>query len=425
MQVFADAVGLKLEQRRDHRARRRHVQERRRLQRQAGHVAGRGLERRRTADEPTTIVTEDFGDIHFDNDRMLITLAFVPEGTDDPEAREPGPARPAHRRPAGAGAPWPPSSTVRARRRRIEIAGHRRPGDDRSTRGRDDRFVRAVVLVGGFGTRLRPLTLTTPKQMLPVVHRPMIEWVVGHLARSRRRRGGAVARVPARRVHRGVPRRHVRGRAPSLRGRARAARHRRRDPLRGASRPASTTRFLVVNGDVLTDLDVSALVEFHRRARRRGHDPPHAGRRSVDVRGGAHRRRRPRHRVHREAAPRRGADELASTPAPTCSSRRCSTASPPDRKVSIEREVVPGDGRRRHACSPWRPTTTGSTPARPSSTCRRNSTSSPVARGRTCRRRPSRPRTIDGDGERRAVGHRSRCRVEAGAIVHDSVLMAR
>ena len=32
----------------------------------------------------------------------------------------------------------------------------------------------AVVLVGGFGTRLRPLTNATPKQMLPILHRPMI-----------------------------------------------------------------------------------------------------------------------------------------------------------------------------------------------------------------------------------------------------------
>ncbi len=39
----------------------------------------------------------------------------------------------------------------------------------------------AVVLVGGFGTRLQPLTLTRPKQMLPVVDRPMIEHVVGRL----------------------------------------------------------------------------------------------------------------------------------------------------------------------------------------------------------------------------------------------------
>ena len=43
--------------------------------------------------------------------------------------------------------------------------------------------MRAVVLVGGFGTRLRPLTHSTPKQMLPVVHRPMIERVVEHLGR--------------------------------------------------------------------------------------------------------------------------------------------------------------------------------------------------------------------------------------------------
>jgi mannose-1-phosphate guanylyltransferase len=39
-----------------------------------------------------------------------------------------------------------------------------------------------VVLVGGFGTRLRPLTLTTPKQLLPVGGVPMIEGVLRHLA---------------------------------------------------------------------------------------------------------------------------------------------------------------------------------------------------------------------------------------------------
>ena len=41
--------------------------------------------------------------------------------------------------------------------------------------------MRAVVLVGGFGTRLRPLTSDLPKQMLPVVRVPMIERVVAAL----------------------------------------------------------------------------------------------------------------------------------------------------------------------------------------------------------------------------------------------------
>lgn len=38
--------------------------------------------------------------------------------------------------------------------------------------------MKAIVLVGGFGTRLRPLTLVTPKQMLPIGSQSMIENVV-------------------------------------------------------------------------------------------------------------------------------------------------------------------------------------------------------------------------------------------------------
>ena len=39
----------------------------------------------------------------------------------------------------------------------------------------------AVVLVGGFGTRLRPLTNEIPKPMLPIVHRPMIVLSLIHI----------------------------------------------------------------------------------------------------------------------------------------------------------------------------------------------------------------------------------------------------
>lgn len=41
----------------------------------------------------------------------------------------------------------------------------------------------AVILVGGEGTRLRPLTTRTPKPMLPLVDRPLLAYTFEHLAR--------------------------------------------------------------------------------------------------------------------------------------------------------------------------------------------------------------------------------------------------
>ena len=44
-------------------------------------------------------------------------------------------------------------------------------------------LMQALVLVGGEGTRLRPLTLTQPKPALPLVDRPFIRYMVDWLAR--------------------------------------------------------------------------------------------------------------------------------------------------------------------------------------------------------------------------------------------------
>jgi mannose-1-phosphate guanylyltransferase len=125
--------------------------------------------------------------------------------------------------------------------------------------------VRAVVLVGGFGTRLRPLTLTRPKQMLPVVNRPMIEHVIEHLA------GHGVDDVVLSLGYRPDGFRHA---YPDGRC-AGATLHYAVDPepldtagaIAWSAREADITdRFLVVNGDVLTDLDVGRLVAFHDAA---------------------------------------------------------------------------------------------------------------------------------------------------------------
>jgi len=42
-------------------------------------------------------------------------------------------------------------------------------------------MVKAVILAGGYGTRLRPLTFTTPKALLPLVNRPVIDYIVDYL----------------------------------------------------------------------------------------------------------------------------------------------------------------------------------------------------------------------------------------------------
>jgi mannose-1-phosphate guanylyltransferase len=120
----------------------------------------------------------------------------------------------------------------------------------------------AVVLVGGEGTRLRPLTYTTPKPMLPIANRPFLEHQVEHL------RSHGVDRIvlacgykpDAIQAHFGSELEYVVEPEPLGTGGA----------IAYAAREAGISEtFVACNGDVLTDLDLTALVAFHRHRRAR------------------------------------------------------------------------------------------------------------------------------------------------------------
>ncbi len=44
--------------------------------------------------------------------------------------------------------------------------------------------MKAVILAGGFGTRLRPLSCTRPKTLFPIVNKPLLQWIFERLAKN-------------------------------------------------------------------------------------------------------------------------------------------------------------------------------------------------------------------------------------------------
>ncbi|MGZ8765792.1 MAG: nucleotidyltransferase family protein, partial [Acidimicrobiia bacterium] len=123
--------------------------------------------------------------------------------------------------------------------------------------------MKAVILAGGEGTRLRPLTSNQPKPMLPMANRPMLEHIVrllkdhgfddivvtvAFLANQIRNYFGDGSDF-------GVQMRYASEDSPL--GTA--------GSVRNAAEQLDDT-FLVMSGDVLTDIDLTAFVKAHREA---------------------------------------------------------------------------------------------------------------------------------------------------------------
>ena len=122
--------------------------------------------------------------------------------------------------------------------------------------------MQAVILVGGQGTRLRPLTATRPKPMMPLVDRPFVEHQIAHLVRygihdivfSCGYRPDALEAYFGDGTRFGVRLRYVTDPIPL--GTAGAV----ANAVPAFDHPDDV---LVLNGDILTDLDLEAFRQAH------------------------------------------------------------------------------------------------------------------------------------------------------------------
>ncbi len=122
--------------------------------------------------------------------------------------------------------------------------------------------MRAVVMAGGEGTRLRPMTSSMPKPLLPVVNKPVMEHVLGLLQRHGFTETVGTLQFLASMIRNyfgdgedfGMTLQYATEETPL--GTA--------GSVKNAEDALKDDSFLVISGDALTDIDLTDLVRFHR-----------------------------------------------------------------------------------------------------------------------------------------------------------------
>ena len=124
--------------------------------------------------------------------------------------------------------------------------------------------MRAVILAGGLGMRLRPYTTILPKPLVPVGDRPILEHILRRLATC------GVTEIDLCIGHLGELIQVYFSQSTALPDGLELRWHWEEEPLGTAGAltmvPDLADTFIAMNGDILTTLDYGALVEHHKAA---------------------------------------------------------------------------------------------------------------------------------------------------------------
>ncbi|MGH2753084.1 MAG: sugar phosphate nucleotidyltransferase [Actinomycetota bacterium] len=122
--------------------------------------------------------------------------------------------------------------------------------------------MKALLIAGGFGTRLRPLTYTRPKHLLPIANREHIHHVFDLLQRHGINDAVLLTSYLAEAFDEAVAVASARGmrvevtHEPEPLGTAGA--------MKNAEHLVTGDTFFAFNGDILSDMDLTAMLDFHR-----------------------------------------------------------------------------------------------------------------------------------------------------------------
>ena len=124
--------------------------------------------------------------------------------------------------------------------------------------------MKAIILAGGIGTRLRPLSCTRPKLLFPILNKPLLDWTLERLAES----GVEGATLAVKYMAEVLMQRY--GTSTTV---IKITYSKEKTPMRtgGAIKNAEelighNAPFLVLNGDIFTTIDYKALLKKHEKS---------------------------------------------------------------------------------------------------------------------------------------------------------------